>query len=180
MAYIIQEHNHRLAAWDASTSASSSPKCRFKVKDGVTLLESCGFDSNLSEPEMLPDSNFIDEKHRLWRNSLIAGAKDIKINNFTHGVAGKLINSYLKSKFVCGGYHEHPNVKSLHPPIDRVLLKCLADNNIGNYSTQWRKYENIGWSKFSSSEYEEVLQLIRSSIPGRPLWEIEEYWQGYQ
>jgi hypothetical protein len=44
---------------------------------------------------------------------------------FTHGIAAKLVNVYLKSVFVCGGRHDHPRVRALHPPIDSLLLDAL-------------------------------------------------------
>ena len=36
------------------------------------------------------------------------------------------------------------------------------------------------WSKVSSEEYEQVIVPIRQCLKGKPLWEIEEYWQGNQ
>ena len=35
---------------------------------------------------------------------------------FTHGVAAKLINCYLKSRFVCGGYHAHARGRACTHP----------------------------------------------------------------
>ena len=43
MPYTIEEHHHRFAAWAASSSASASPLCRFKVSAGVAILEKSGF-----------------------------------------------------------------------------------------------------------------------------------------
>jgi hypothetical protein len=51
--------------------------------------------------------------------------------NITHGVAVKLINIYLKSLLVCGGYDSHEKVKALHPSIDSILLTELAERDIG-------------------------------------------------
>ena len=57
---------------------------------------------------------------------------------FPHGVAAKLINCYLKSRLVCGGYHTDARVKSLHPPIDSVMLRTLARLDIGGYRKEWQ------------------------------------------
>lgn len=179
MPYTIEEHKHRLAAWDAATSARVRTENSFTVEIGVSILEACGFNPGLAKPDQLPIPNDIDIVHRKWREDVIK----VAINHgkkFTHGIAAKLINSYLKARFVCGGHHEHENVKHLHPPIDRVLLHELAVKNIGHLRAKWHRLENVGWSKFNSDQYEEVIGLIRKSIPGRPLWEIEQYWQGYQ
>ena len=69
-------------------------------------------------------------------------------------MAAKLINCYLKSRFVCGGHHSHERVRNLHPPIDAVLLKTLADVNLGGYERQWQQAGRTRWSKFNSEQYE--------------------------
>ena len=99
---------------------------------------------------------------------------------FTHGVAAKLVNVYLKSRFICGGHHAHERARSLHPPIDSVLLKSLADANVGGKARQWKQAAKTRWSKFGSDEYEQVIAFIRQSLNGGPLWMIEEHWRGNQ
>lgn len=98
--------------------------------------------------------------------------------HFTHGIAAKIINLYLKSRFVCGGYHAHERVQSLHPPIDSLLLLRLAQLNLGGHATAWKHAAQKRWSKFDSEDYDQVVALIRSSLRGAPLWMIEEYWRG--
>src|SRR4051812_44966887 len=105
--YSINEHKHRLAAWAAATAARASSLCRFNVQKAVEILESAGFDEGFATPEMLPAPGRIDAKHRAWRERVIREARQRKIK-FTHGVAAKLINVYLKVRFVVGGYHDHP------------------------------------------------------------------------
>ena len=99
---------------------------------------------------------------------------------FTHGVAAKLVNVYLKSRFVCAGHHAHPRVEALHPPIDSVLLKGLAEANVGGHRKEWEQAAKTRWSKFGPEDYEQVIALIRQSLKGAPLWRIEEYWKGNQ
>ena len=178
-AYTIELHQHRVAAWAASRGASASPLCRFRVETGVAILGAIGFSSNLVHPRQLPTPNQLDKKHRMWRKRAIRAAFGNGLK-FSHGIAAKLINSYLKVRFVCAGHHTHKNVSNLHPPIDALLLKALADANIGGFGLDWRRFYNTAWSKFSSEEYEAVINLIRRAIPGRPLWVIEQYWQGHQ
>ena len=100
--------------------------------------------------------------------------------HLTHGISAKLINMYLKSTIICGGFHQHKNAKFIHPPIDRVLLKELYSVNFNNKKKFWKEYENIAWSKFNSEQYENVISEIKAGINGAPLWEIEKYWKGYQ
>lgn len=180
MPYDINDHCHRLAAWAASSSASASPLCRFKVETGVAILEASGFDSDFASPDHLPEPNQMDDMHRHWRTSVVANAGNHGLK-FSDGIAAKLINCYLKVRFVCGGHHDHPRVKSLHPPIDEVLLKQLASQNYGGHAAQWREFRQKRWSKFTSDTYEQVIELIRQSLPANePLWKIEQFWGGHQ
>ncbi|MDQ6967953.1 MAG: hypothetical protein Q9M14_04645 [Mariprofundaceae bacterium] len=178
MPYLIEEHKHRYASWAASR-ASSVKGCRFTVLQGKMLLEKIGMLSLVNYPDKLPISNKMDVKHKEWRLSIISEAEKMSLL-FTHGVAAKLINMYLKTIFVCGGYNSHQNVVALHPPIDAVLLKSLRLNNIGGYKVQWKQAEKAKWSKFSSEEYEKVIKCIKEYMNEKPLWLIEEHWQGYQ
>lgn len=98
----------------------------------------------------------------------------------THGVAAKLLNVYLKSRFVCAGCHQNDRVAALHPPIDSVLLKALADADVGGNAPAWKKAARTTWSRFDSDDYEEVIHTMRASLKGVPLWAIEEYWKGNQ
>jgi hypothetical protein len=176
--YSIETHAHRFSAWAASRAASQKV-CRFSVEKGRLILEASGFDEKFSSPSDLPDIAIIDETHRVWREKVIKIASEMKLN-FTHGVAAKIINCYLKSRFVLAGYHEHPKVARLHPPIDKLLLERLSDKNFGNKTAIWKRYNKIGWSKFNSNDYETIIGTIQKCMPDQPLWMIEEYWVGYQ
>lgn len=178
MPYTIEQHRHLYAAWAASRGASVLG-CRFKVRQGRQMLEACGFVPDLARPNQLPASETVDQQHRLWRVAAIKNARRDSIA-VTHGVAAKLINLYLKCRFVCGGYHDHSRVRSLHPPIDSVMLKAFIQRDVGGFRLRWRQLLNLRWSKFSSEQYEEAIDLIRQSLNGEPLWKIEEYWQGNQ
>jgi hypothetical protein len=177
-AYSIEQHTHLFAAWAASRAASVIG-CRFSVERGRTVLEAVGFVADFSTPEQLPDPVNVDAQHKQWRNC----ACDFAANNgltLTHGVAAKLINVYLKSRFVCGGQHSHKNVAAMHPPIDKLLLEKLAKNNFGQASKEWKRFSANGWSKLTSDCYEDLIDLIRTNIGDKPLWMIEEYWKGNQ
>lgn len=180
MLYTIEEHQHRFAAWAASTAAAASKLCRFKVYQGIEILEDCGFNASFASPVNLPIPADIDATHRHWREAVIAAARDRGLP-YTHGVAAKLINCYLKVRFVCGGHYDNERVKCLHPPIDEVLLKSLAVDNFGDKGKEWRKFRMSRWSRFDSATYERVIAHIRNTLPtDAPLWKIEEHWRGHQ
>ncbi len=176
--YRIEIHCHRFAAWAASRAASVKG-CRFSVGKGRAILEACGFDAGFSKPEQLPAPEEMDEKHRQWRSNVIVAAKSEGLM-FTDGVAAKLINIYLKSRFVCGGHDTNESVRNIHPPIDDLLLRTLAECDLGGYAREWRKARQTRWSKFNSDDDEGVIKSIRLCLNGEPLWTIEEYWPGNQ
>lgn len=178
MSYTIDDHRHRFAAWAAGRAANVNG-CRFKVEQGKAILEAAGLDRLLSSPNTLPLPEETDMVHRTWRVNVIEGAREQGLT-FTHGVAAKLINIYLKAGFVCGGHHDHERVRSLHPPIDSLLLDELADQNVGGLRNIWNEARQIRWSKLNSAQYEKVISSIRTSMPNNALWEVEQYWRGYQ
>ncbi len=176
--YTIHNHSHNFSAWAASRAASVIA-CRFTVKQSKALLESIGLGPNLDSPAKIPEPDQLDPIHRKWRQRSISLAQKLAIP-MTHGVAAKLINVYLKSRFVCGGFADHPKVQALHPPIDSLLLQELARRNFGGKAKFWSKAYKARWSKFASDTYENVIQEIRESLNDEPMWNIERFWRGHQ
>ena len=164
---------HRFAAWAAASAARVSPRCRFKAADGVAILEGLGFGPGYGKPHMLPLPSRFDDQHRKWREKAIKLAKAKRIR-MSHGVAAKLINAYLKSRFICGGHADHPNVAALHPPIDSILIKALADKNAGGFGPAWRALARRRWSNLDSDSYEVAIGCLRNSFS--PTWVAEKLW----
>ena len=171
--YDIYEHTHRFAAWAAATGASASPRCRFTVEAGKAILERAGFDARLRHPKQLPSPDRMDEVHLAWRKAVIREARKLGLE-FTHGIAAKLINLYLKARFTCGGYADHPHVAALHPPIDSLLLKAF------NRTKSPTDRLPVHWSTFDSLTYQEAIEALREAQKGVPLWAAESLWKGYQ
>jgi hypothetical protein len=179
MDYSIHEHKHRFSAWAASRAASVNG-CRFAVKQGKAILEDAGLNPLLTGPAQLPDPQNFDTTHRKWRTAVVEAARDQGLA-FTHGIAAKLINVYLKAGFVCGGHDKDPRVQALHPPIDGLLLDELYWNDVGGLRRKWSEARMIRWSNFTSEQYEDVIASIRSALGGNvPLWLVEQYWRGFQ
>lgn len=190
--YTFSEHRHRLAAWGAASGASASPCCRFPVRQGVRLIEDCGLkEIAVGGWDALPNPEDFDNCHGQWRNALVECAAQLLGerygDHFSHGVAAKLINGYFKTIFVCGMTDDLNNLNdeqsqklnAIHPPIDRLLLAELATHNVGGKRNFWRQHRDIGWSNFSSDQYQAVIEGVRTCTGGA-LWRIEEHWVGHQ
>jgi hypothetical protein len=164
LTYALDEHHHRFAVWAASRAASVKG-CRFSVAQGKAIINAVGLAERVANP---PDQDQVDDAHRAWRNAVIeaAGAHGLA---FTHGVAAKLINVYLKARHA-----------DQHPPIDAVLLTQLADGDFGGFRAVWQEARRIRWSHFTSDDYETVIHHARIALNGAPLWMLEEHWRGHQ
>jgi len=115
----------------------------------------------------------MDAVHLAWRKAVIKEARKAGLE-FTHGIAAKLINLYLKAKFTCGGYADHPHVAALHPPIDSLLLKAF------NRSRSPKDRLPVNWSTFDSKTYQQAIGALRLGRKGLPLWTAESLWQGHR
>lgn len=192
MVYSIEEHRHRFAAWAASTSASASKGHRFSVKEGKDILETVGLSQVFTIEEILKISD-IDMWHQKCCTDVIKKSGKKK---FTYGVAAKLVNCYLKARFICITSYKNKNIRELHPPIDRLLLRRLQEENPefinskfkeelsrAGETTGWKGRMFPAWSSFNKCQYLMVIKRIKDifskEIEGG-FWKIEEYWQGHQ
>lgn len=182
-SYNLDNHRKRFAAWAATTAARSSKKCRFTRNEGLLIIERSGL-SEFARWADLPHPHDFDAAHRVLRTAICSTANDILGKDparFTHGVAAKLINVYLKCMFLTGAGFEaaDPRIRAkanaLHPPIDRLLLTSLAAKDIGGKSAFWRQQSLKGWSNFTSEDYETTIAEVRDVTNGT-LWKIEQHW----
>jgi hypothetical protein len=133
VSYSIEAHKHRFSAWAAGRAATVNG-CRFKVKAAKNILENSGMKEVAKNIDNLPQPEDFDVFHQCWRENVIGAAKFLGLV-FTHGVAAKLINIYLKSVYVCGENHAEQKVRVIHPPINSVLLDDLYNQNIGDLNS---------------------------------------------
>ncbi len=194
MPYTIEEHQHRFAAWAAATAASSRKDFRFRVEFGVCLLEQSGFDENFSCND-LGNPQEIDSLHRTWCRNILFCAEQGLNTGLSYGIVAKLVNCYLKARFVCSGLCHDERVKVLHPPIDRILLQELNEQNeeflcpdVLNQLRQVGEVDRLveafpSWSYFNEDQYQIVINRIRDCFHDDVqdgFWKIEKYWKGYQ
>lgn len=185
--YTYVEHQHRLASWAAATAARSSPKCRFSASDAVKVINRLEVRSFVEDPNLVSgSSNHFDHLHRrVCRQAIDLWGKHVSVpsnaSTFTFGVAAKLVNVYLKVGVLTRSKKDGSEFKALHPPIDRILLKGLAQGDVGGLRKFWSTMASLGWSNFCEADYYNVIQALRSSVPRNvPLWTIEQYWPGYR
>lgn len=176
-SYTHKEHKHRFAAWCSSTAARASRNCRFKVSQGVQILTLIDIASAVESKSNWGSEKMFDIWHENSCDALVLHAENLEINGFTFGVAAKMVNCYVKA-FTISDTHQ---CRFAHPPIDRLLLLALEENNFGERRDTWRFFKNIGWSNFTKAQYSEVIRNIKESLHcSQELWEVESYWDGFQ
>lgn len=189
MVYTLDEHRHRFAAWSAARAASASTVCRFKAALGVDLIDEIGLPAMARSWDTMPAPEYFNSIHRDLRHRLVRRAPDVLGDGlhrrFTHGVAAKLINVYLKTACIGALPADHPQPESryrdklnaIHPPIDRDLLTALKAHRVGGLDPLWARLNKVGWSSFDSEQYEHAIHAIRDVTDG-VLWRIEQFRAG--
>lgn len=189
--YDLCAHSHRFASWAAGRAAQRRIN-GLTVRVARHLIERSLFKTRLCSPDQLPSPEQMDGAHREWRKAIIqewpkvikAGSQTTALRGtgqLTHGIAAKLINVYLKARFVHAPYELHERVAALHPPVDKILLKTLLSTDFGGQKETWRRALGIGWSNLGCEEYEAVICAIRAELGNDvPMWKIKQYWQGHQ
>lgn len=194
--YTIQDHAHRFAVWAAGRaySRSGGDGGGYSIKYAQRMLEAAGM-RDINTPEDLPSKEGIDafiheriEAVRASRPATYVHYQTKKKMAFrcSYGRAQKLVNVYLKSKLVCGGYHNDERVQRLHPPMDRKLLRGLSafSNKVAGQDGYAEFRKNLldaqalgdSWVIFSQSTYEAYIKAVKSLQQDKPLWAVEEHW----
>lgn len=92
------------------------------------------------------------------------------------GRAAKLIAIYLKSMVILNGTADMTQFRTVHPPIDGILLHsmCKATDLQSTYKKTWQK---VKWTALSEDQYYSLIDQLRMCIArGEPFWTLERFW----
>ena len=198
-------HKHIISTWAASRAASQK-NFRFKVESGIKLILLGVNGSFVDEQTFI---NFIKEiktfqsqkQYDSWHHSTITNMRkkgdDLQslldkynknYDDYSYGVAAKLLNCYLKVFFL-EYFGAERFADFIHPPVDRLLLLALKEGdpklfNFNNKIFVSVKYPKIPvWTKINENEYKSIINLINEFILSRGqqgLWKSEAFWSGHQ
>jgi hypothetical protein len=175
VTYDLAEHRHRFAGWAAARAAQRNFT---SVKNLRAALQATDIRRVLSDPQTLQLSqDQFNNQHRKWCRAICSRLATLGIKNATYGRAAKLVAVYLKATVIMAETCDSSLGRSLHPPIDRVLLRALASSTeiTSRHQTEWR---SINWTQLEEKPYYELIGQLREALPpGAPFWTIEEYWQ---
>ena len=175
MSYSLEEHRHRFAVWAA---ARASQRGFTTVKNLRDALQATDIREVLAAPQTLQISAVeFNAQHRKWCSSICSSLSQRAIDNVTYGRAAKLVAVYLKAIVIMGGGCNSSLGRSLHPPIDRILLQALTRSDRIT-SPQKASWGAINWTQLDEFNYDQLIGQLRAAIPhDAPFWTIEEYWE---
>lgn len=205
-SYNLDLHKHTLSKWAASRAASQSKGFKFSVELGSKLLLFGKKGSQASDQEFIDYIKQIEnfnsqDDYDSWHHQTILNmtsyTDELKqlldkhnksFNNYTYGIAAKILNCYLKVFFL-ESFGNQKFADFIHPPVDAILLKALRKEDKKLFNFKNSIFTNIGvlkiptWTRINENEYKEIIKLMKEflSIKGQNgLWKIESFWIGHQ
>tara|TARA_Y200000002_G_scaffold28632_1_gene21487 strand:+ start:877 stop:1506 length:630 start_codon:yes stop_codon:yes gene_type:complete len=205
-SYNLDFHKHILSKWAASRAASQSKGFKFSVELGSKLLLFGKKRSQASDQEFIDYIKQIEnfnsqDDYDSWHHQTIVNmtsyTDELKqlldkhnksFNNYTYGIAAKILNCYLKVFFL-ESFGNQKFADFIHPPVDAILLKALRKEDKKLFNFKNSVFTNIGvlkiptWTRINENEYKEIIKLMKEflSIKGQNgLWKIESFWIGHQ
>jgi hypothetical protein len=175
--YSIDEHIHRFGVWTAARAASKSRLSNSELAELIDAISLRKKVENLRKFDPLT----IDYYHQWIKETGNAMLKTVseteykktkkenfKKDNFTFGLAAKIISIYIKTVEIVPSKGESPLSLIAYPPIDSILLKRI--NAV--YGLNLRHQ----WSTFDWERYEETILKLRQLFPDMAMWRIEVNW----
>ena len=205
-SYNSDFHKHILSRWAASRAASQSKGFKFSVELGSKLLLFGTSKSQASDQEFIDYIKLIetfnsqddfDSWHHQTIVNMITDSYEFRQlldthnkshNNYTYGIAAKLLNCYLKVFFL-ESFGKQNFADFIHPPVDAILLKALRKDDKKLFNFKNSIFTNIGvqkiptWTRINENEYKTIINLMKEFVSSKNqngLWKIESFWIGHQ
>jgi len=174
MPYDLFQHRHNFAVWAAARATQRGFTTTANLRDA---LDNCGICEFLRQPAFteITIENF-EILHKRWCNLIFEFLRDRRIPAVSYGRAAKLVAIYLKTMVIIGGSAYTNLGRCAHPPIDRILLRTLAEETRFPQALP-AELRRLNWTELDQTRYYELITKLRSIIePEMPFWMIEEYW----
>ena len=205
-SYNLDFHKHTLSKWAASRAASQSKDFKFSVKLGSELLmlgkkgfqvSNQDFIDYIKQIENFNTQDDYDSWHHQTIMNMTSDNDKLKnllninnksLNNYTYGIATKILNCYLKVFFL-ESFGNQKFADFIHPPVDAILLKALRKEDKKLFNFKNSIFTNIGvqkiptWTRINQDEYKEIIKLMKEFLSSKNqngLWKIEFFWIGHQ
>jgi hypothetical protein len=170
--YDLKTHIHTFACW---TAARASQRGFKTTKEIIKAIHDSNLFGILFSPQDRPiGPQAYDNWHRKTCALILQSlGVDSKTN---YGRAAKIVSVYLKTAVLLPeGAKDF--TATMHPPIDRILLKNLAKRLKKEGKPESSFYDDINWTQIGLDEYYRLIDRLRTDFPEtKEFWKIEEGW----
>ncbi|KAB7730234.1 hypothetical protein F5984_13760 [Rudanella paleaurantiibacter] len=162
--YNFEQHLHNYSVWTAARAAQRGYASTATIKAAIENSELRQYAEN-----GLSDRESFNAFHRRCANDLIHHLSREVGREATYGRAAKIISIYLKTSVILTNKAGCERSKFIHPPIDRILLRRIAEH------TKIRKYQKMNWTRLDEVSYWKLVDEL-SNLFGKFDWSLEEFW----
>ena len=112
------------------------------------------------------------QAYDVWHLGVVEAvhSKLILVPSMSWGITAKLVNVYIKGRWLLDSNRSGPMQAFGHPAIDSILLGVIDNTYKSTYSGSLR------WQRMTRAEYEEVIAFLRRHHQHAAIWTIEEGW----
>jgi hypothetical protein len=174
MPYDLFEHRHRFSVWAAARATQRGFTSVEKLRDALQSTDIKAFTKDQAHEE-ITEQEFL-KLHRIWCDDILEYLRSAGVLDPRFGRAAKLVAVYLKAMIVVGPHTDPPLARVAHPPIDRILLRGLA-NSADVPADAQDIFRTTNWTSLQANEYYALIRQIKDSVPHIvPFWRLERYW----
>ncbi|SRR6266542_4829373 len=165
-SYDFQEHLHRYAVWTAARAQRAFLN-NAHISKAIEKV-------NLKQEAFSLPHNYKNEEFDKWHSQkTIELQRQLQVFSkidMPFSRAAKVLNVYLKTTLVIPNCSSGSSlVNAIHPPIDRILLNCLIEN-------EFLFQEHFtAWTKMNESQYKKIIEMLRKNFTS--LWKAECCWK---
>ena len=174
--YNFFKHRHNFAVWAAARATQ-----RGFTTVGVLrkAIERSGLPKFVQDhADSVIDAATFAARHSEICNSIMESLTNsvAQKEKVTYGRAAKLVAIYVKSMVVVGPYSQSALARVAHPPIDRIILQNLSQEESLPNDVRM-EFRRTNWTTLNQIKYVELIDLIKEHVPDLdPFWRLERHW----
>lgn len=153
-------------AWAAARAAQAGSS-----KTTVAVLRKSLVDADAANWHRTSTADSV-QAYDAWHVGVIEAVlnKMASVPSMSWGIAAKLVNVYIKGRWLLDDHHLGPMRSFGHPAIDSILLGVIGKAYGTTYSRSLR------WQRMTRVEYEGLIAHLRQNHPTQAIWTIEATW----
>lgn len=164
--YTLSEHKHRFAIWTAARAVQRSWTTTANISRVITAVQ---LQALVESYKNLKSQAEFDEIHKRLCEKMIDEFRLLGVES-TYGRAAKILAVYLKTSIIMAADVDNEQMRFIHPPIDRILLRNLPVN------IDFGEVKKLNWTQLNKDKYWSMVQTLRELL-GILDWRLEMVWR---